>query len=308
MKKNVIILGLLIVLVIITAGDIPWTRILNYSLSIAEKINERQFVSRDVSIDGIEAEAVLMMDAKTGKVIYNEHGNQQMYPASTTKILTALIALEQGDPDDLITVGREVQIRTAGESSAYLQMGQRLSVRDLVAAMMLPSGNDAARAAAVYVARIHSGEELEVEEAMDYFANLMNARAKKLGARHSHFVNPHGLHDADHYTTAKDMALIAQAAMNNKTLRDIVRDSEYRAVSGNGDVVYQNRNKLLRSDSEYYYEGAIGMKTGYTDKAGYCLVTTAKREGKTLITVVLHSTEDGVWTDSRKLLDYGFDL
>lgn len=256
---------------------------------------------------GIQGEAAVLMDRDTGEMLFHKNDHKKMYPASTTKILTALIALERGNPDDKITVGDEVRMRTSDESSAGLIEGQTLRLRDLLAAMMLPSGNDAARTIALYVARQESGRELTAEDGIRYFADLMNERAQQVGANDSHFVNPHGLHERDHYTTAYDMALIAREAMSNNAFRQIVKQPKHRTVTVQSAWTYWNRNKLLQQGNEYYYEGANGIKTGFTSEAGYCLVASANKGDKNLISIVLHSTESGVWLDSRMLFDLGFD-
>lgn len=254
----------------------------------------------------VEGGAAVLIDAETGEELYGKNGDKRLYPASTTKILTALIALEQGELGDRIAVGDEVNLRTADESSAWLREGQLLTLRDLLSAMMLPSGNDAARTVARYVARKEKGTDVSAEESIRYFAGLMNEKARELGANRSHFVNPHGLHDPDQYTTARDMALIAQAAMKLEAFRDIVNEREYTAAFAASAVTYENRNQLLQPDSPYYLEEADGIKTGFTDEAGYCLVSSASRGGTRLIAVVLHSTQNSVWSDSRRLLQYGF--
>ncbi|MFD3261051.1 D-alanyl-D-alanine carboxypeptidase family protein [Paenibacillus lentus] len=281
----------------------------NLSPRAASFINKIETKWRGVKtpeLSGVEGKAVLVMDQATGKVIYGDNDKQKMYPASTTKILTALIVLEKGEPGEMVTIGQEARLRTADESTAGLAEGDRLSVKDLVAAMMLPSGNDAARTAAVYIAEKETGQKLDPEEAIAYFAGLMNQRAKELGAKKSHFVNPHGLHDPDHYTTTRDMAAIAKAAMSNEIFKDIVSEAIYYSQNAEEPAEFHNRNRLIQSDNEWYFQGANGIKTGYTEKAGYCLVGSAVRNDRELITVVLHSTELGVWSDSIKLLNYGF--
>lgn len=278
-------------------------------LRAAALMNDARAQWRGLSVPelrGMEGKAVLVMDRETGRILYAHNDKSKMYPASTTKILSALVVLERAQLDELVTVGREARLRTADESTAGLQEGDQLSVRDLVAAMMLPSGNDAARTAAVYVAEKDMGRKLEPEEAIAYFAGLMNQRANELGAKKSHFVNPHGLHDPDHYTTARDMAAIALAAMNHEAFREIVGEPvHYREGAGEA-AAFHNRNKLIQSDNEWYFQGANGIKTGYTEKAGYCLIGSAVQNDKELISVVLHSTELGVWSDSIRLLNYGF--
>lgn len=256
-------------------------------------------------LPGLEGEGMILLDEKTGEVLFSSQDTKRLYPASTTKILTALITLEKGNPDDLITVGKEVHLRTSDESSAGLKQGQKLQLRDLTSAMLLPSGNDAARTAARYIARIDSGQTMSPEESEVYFAKLMNQRAKEIGAKASHFVNPHGLHDSNHYSTAKDMALIAREAMKNPEFRTLVAESRHQSTDSK--TAFINRNKLI-SSGDYYFQGADGIKTGYTDEAGYCLVASASRDNRSLISVVLHSTAEGVWKDSSKLLNYGFGL
>jgi len=260
-----------------------------------------------VSAKALHSEAAIVIEASNGHVLYKNNEHKRLYPASTTKLLTAMIALEDGDPDSMITVGDEAHIRTEGESSAGLRRGQQLSLRDLVAAMMLPSGNDAARTVARYMARMKTGKKMPPEDGMAVFAGMMNARAKKLGATGSHFVNPHGLHDPDHYTTAADLALIAQKAYSNKLLREIVSQRELVIQTTGEPISLTNTNKLLQPGSEFYYNEAGGMKTGYTSDAGYCLISSAQRGDKQVIAVILHSTATDVWLDSKKLLEYGLD-
>jgi serine-type D-Ala-D-Ala carboxypeptidase (penicillin-binding protein 5/6) len=251
----------------------------------------------------IAGEAAVLINQDTGKILYSKNSEEQLYPASTTKILTALIVIEQGNLNDRVKVGKEVHMRESGESAAWIREGQVLTVRQLLAGLMLPSGNDAARTLAIYTAkRIKHSNGLTNEKALYYFAKEMNGKAKELGAKNSHFVNPHGLHDPNHFTTASDMGLIAKAAMSNPHFREIVSEKTY----SDRTITFQNRNKLIDSQSQFYYQGANGIKTGYTDEAGYCLVSSASKNGKHMISVVLHSSETQIWKDSISLLDKGF--
>lgn len=258
----------------------------------------------------IAATGAILIDAKSGDVLYHKNEMKRLYPASTTKVLTALVALEHGNPADLVTVGNEVNAEEPNESRAGLSPGQQLRLSDLLNALLLPSGNDAARAIAVYIGRKSAGNtKLSAAEATRTFASLMNARAKQAGATGSHFVNPHGLHDAHHYTTARDLALIAREAMKLGAFRQIVQRETYtvQVQSGTKPVLaLQNRNQLLRKDSGFYVQGINGIKTGFTDQAGYCLVSSAARGDASLIAVVLHSTSEDEWSDSQRLLEYGF--
>ena len=196
--------------------------------------------------------------------------------------MTALVTLERTDPDEVVTVPQEA----AGieGSSVYLRAGETLTVRDLLYGMMLQSGNDAAAALAVYV----SGSE-------DAFAAEMNRKARELGLKEIHFANPHGLDSEENYATAYSLGKLAAAAMKNPEFRKIVSSKSY---SGAGRT-FQNHNKLLWS-----YSGAMGVKTGYTRKAGRILVGCAERNGRRLISVTISDPQD--WNDHSRMLDYGF--
>lgn len=302
-RKMVFIAGFLIIILLLV--EVSSGNLKRHASALSQEIKMHWRHLNYPSLPGLEGEGILLMDEDTGDILFSINDTERLYPASTTKILTALITLEKGDPNDLITVGQEVHLRTPGESSAGLKQGQKLRLKDLAAAMLLPSGNDAARTAARYIARLDSGHSISPEAAEVYFAGLMNIRAKQLGAKSSNFVNPHGLHDPNHYSTAKDMAIIARAAMRNKDFRTIAAEQKHTAALSK--VTFSNRNKLIQSGSQYYFQGADGIKTGLTDEAGYCLVASASRSGRNLISVVLHSTAEGVWTDSSKLLEYGFE-
>jgi D-alanyl-D-alanine carboxypeptidase (penicillin-binding protein 5/6) len=272
----------------------------------ASATNDRVFATTKIT-----AEAAVLVDDSTGDILFKKNADRRMYPASTTKIVTALVALERTKLNESVTVGTEVEPEAPDESRAGLAPGQRLKMNDLLEAMLLPSGNDAARAVAVHVARKEAGNDsLSKDEAIRLFAQLMNVRVRKAGAKHSHFVNPHGLHDRDHYTTAGDLALIAREAMQLAAFRKVVKTDVYNAkpLKGDGAVLtFTNRNKLLQKDSGHYFDGATGIKTGFTDEAGYCLVSSAARGNKRLISVVMQATDSGVYDDSTHMLDYGFE-
>lgn len=251
----------------------------------------------------IQGKAGVLMDESSGKILYAKNANERLYPASTTKILTALIALEKANVNASVRIGNEVLLREPEESSAGLKPGQVLPLKVLLRAMLLPSGNDAARAIAVYIAKKDNNQpNMSSEAALDYFSKLMNAKAKQIGATHSHFVNPHGLHNPNHYSTAQDLAKIAREARKFKEFRKIVSEEVYKDSS----ETFYNRNELVNRSSQHYFDGADGIKTGFTDEAGYCLVSSASRNGKKLIAVVLHSSKENVWNDSTAMLEYGF--
>lgn len=228
------------------------------------------------------AESAVLMDAATGTVIYEKNADRRALIASTTKIMTALIALEHASPGDTL----EVPAEAAGieGSSMYLTAGQQVTVRDLLYGLMLKSGNDAAAALAIHCAG-----------SVTSFAELMNQKAAALGMRGTSFCNPHGLNAEGHYSTARDMALLTRAALKNEALSQIV-GSKYAKVGG---ITIKNHNRLLWS-----YPGADGVKTGYTANAGRCLVSSATRDGMRLIAVTLNDSND--WADHTAMLDHGF--
>jgi serine-type D-Ala-D-Ala carboxypeptidase (penicillin-binding protein 5/6) len=292
---------LLVLIAFVMLLNYPQIKQTLHSLFKKDEITQiNKGIDSDLSLTG---EAAVLLDSESGKMLFSKNAEEVLYPASTTKILTALIAIQNGNLDEEIRVGQEAFMKTPGESSAGLREGQVLTLQQLLKGLMLPSGNDAARTIAIYIAKKVSGDQyLGEQEAINYFAEIMNRKAKKLGATHSHFVNPNGLHDLDHFSTANDLALIAREAMKNSTFKKTVSSHIYSDQT----VAYNNRNKLLDTNSPYYYEGANGIKTGFTDEAGYCLVSSASRNGNELIVVVLKSSEENVWNDSISLLDQGF--
>ena len=221
------------------------------------------------------------------KVLYNDGANNKTFPASTTKILTALVVLDNLELGEKITIPKEA-VGIEGRS-LYLTEGEVLTVDDLLYGMMLRSGNDAATALALAV----SGNVAD-------FAKKMNERARECGATNSNFVNPHGLHHKDHYTTAYDLALITAEAMKYSYFCKIIMSQKARIGEEDSARVIANKNKMLR-----LYDGANGVKTGFTKNSGRCLVSSAKRGGMQLIAVVLNHGD--MWGDSISILDYCFD-
>nr|MBO2472465.1 D-alanyl-D-alanine carboxypeptidase [Bacillota bacterium] len=233
----------------------------------------------------LRAAAAVLVEANTGTILYahNEHERRPM--ASTTKIMTALVALENAALADRVTVSAQA-VRVTG-SDAGLRPGQEMTMLELLYALMLPSGNDAANVIAEHVAG-----------SQEAFADLMTRRAHELGATRTRFANAHGLDDPNHYSTAHDLALLSVTAMRFPTFRQVVRTPSFQAQSIG--LSWQNTNRLL-----WGFEGIEGIKTGTTSLAGYCLVAAASRDGMQLISVVLGSTDR--WSDSTRLLEYGFD-
>ena len=228
------------------------------------------------------ASSAILMDVDSGRVLYEQNADAKMLIASTTKILTALVAIREGDLNDVVTVSREAAY-TEG-SSMYLKVGEKLTLETLLYGLLLCSGNDAAVAIAEHI----SGSQED-------FAKLMNATAREIGMEHSSFANPNGLDDEQHYSTARDMAKLARAALENETL---MRIASTRSVTIGGRTM-TNHNKLL-----HYVDGCLGLKTGYTKAAGRTLVSCAEKNGQRLIAVTLQDGND--WADHQALYEYGF--
>jgi len=239
----------------------------------------------------VVGEAAVVIDSKNGQVLYEKNPHRRMYPASTTKTLTAIIALENSRLTDLVTISKDA-CNVEG-SAIGLQESEIISMEDLIYALMLYSGNDSAVAIAQHVGG-----------SVDSFVGLMNEKVAELGAVNTHFNNPNGLPDPDHYSTAYDLALIARYAMQNQEFRKIVatKTKNIKREDPKAQTYLLNHNKLL-----WQYEGAIGIKTGYTEAARQCLVAAAARQGRELIAVVLGSEGSGIWDDAKALLNYGFN-
>jgi D-alanyl-D-alanine carboxypeptidase (penicillin-binding protein 5/6) len=240
----------------------------------------------------ITGNAGILMDAKTGKVLYEKNAHLRMEPASTTKIMTAILALEKGDLSDVVVTGKEPTL--VDGTRIYLEEGEKLTLEQMLYAMLLNSANDAAVAIAEHI----GGN-------VPSFVKMMNEKAREIGARDTTFVNPHGLTDEGHLTTAYDLALMARYALVNfPEFRKIVATKTLN-IPWQGkewDRRLVNLNKLL-----WNYDGADGVKTGYTSSAGQTLVASATRNGWQLIAVVLKSRGRNIWSDAESLLNYGFD-
>lgn len=239
----------------------------------------------------IVGEGAALIDGRNGQFLYEKNPSQRFYPASTTKILTAVIALENGKLDARVKIPAEA-CNVEGSAIGIIE-GEQMSLEDLLYALLLNSGNDTAVAIAIHVAG-----------SVDKFTDLMNKKAAELGAVDSHFNNPNGLPDPNHYSTAHDMALISYYAMQNPEFRRIAA-TKIRTIERSdpdAQTYLENHNRLL-----WNYEGAIGLKTGYTEEAGQCLVSAADRNGREMLAVVMKSEGNNIWTDSTALLDYGFD-
>jgi len=244
---------------------------------------------------GLKCTSSLLMDGLTGEILYEQNADEQRYPASVTKIMTMVLILEAVDDgaislDDVVTVSEEAA--AMGGSQVYLYPGETRTVHEMLIAIAVGSGNDASYAMAEYVGGTYEN-----------FIDRMNERANQLGMTNTHFVNAHGLHDENHYTTARDLGLLAFHALSLPKFLEYTAIYEYEFRPDPKLLTLWNTNRLLK-----WYEGTDGMKTGYTSEAGRNLVATVKREGLRLISVVLGATErNGHFQESMKLLNYGFN-
>ncbi len=252
---------------------------------------------------------VILADVTNGKTLYEKNAAEKCYPASLTKLLTALVAADYVAADTPLTVGSEINLIDSQSSRAYLAIGTRLTMENMLQAMLLPSGNDAAYSIAVQVGRIIAGDEnLDKYAALARFCEQMNKKADALGCSNSHFLNPDGIHEAGHYTTAADMLKIATAALKNDLIAKVVATPKVNLTTLSGHRYnWNNSNRLINENNAYSYAGATGLKTGSTTEAGYCLAASAEREGKTCIAIVMGAkNESGRWEDASGLLDISF--
>lgn len=258
----------------------------------------------DISIN---SKAAVLVEYNTGKILYEKNSTQKMYPASTTKIMTALLVLENCTLTDMVTVSpTALESIPDGYVTCNLQVGEEISVEDLMYALMVPSANDAACVLAEHVAG-----------SVQAFSNMMNQKALDLGCTNTHFVNPNGIHDDAHYSTAYDMYLIANEAVKNPLLKKFITTTTYTLPATNKypntDRVLKTTNHLINpSSNAYYYEYAVGIKTGYTSQAGNCLISMASRDGLEFMSVTLGggTTSEGLnsrYIDTKKLFNYAYD-
>ena len=237
----------------------------------------------------LAARGAIVIDGPTGEPLYEKNADSPQYPASTTKVMTALLVIEEGNLEQQVEVTLEDS--KVPESGLNIKPGERFTRRQLLYGLMLKSANDVAHA----LGRDNAGS-------IEAFAAKMTQRAHELGAMNTSFRNPHGLHHPEHYTTARDLALIGRAAMQQPQFRQIVATLEYPWVTPTTVGQVKSHNRLL-----FEFPGCTGVKTGFTNPAQHALVSAALRDGREVISVVLHSTKLGKWEDSKLLLTYGFD-
>lgn len=236
----------------------------------------------------VSAQSAVLIDAHDDTILMGQLPNTRLPMASTTKIMTAIVAIENSDLNKIVKISDKA-VGVEG-SSIYLRKGEEIKMEDLLYGLMLESANDAAEAIAI-----------EVAGSVEKFADMMNKKAKELGLKDTHFMNPHGLDHEKHYTTAYELAKIASYALKNETFRKIVSTIKYVTKDKDGNYrVFINHNRMLR-----VYDGAIGVKTGYTKRSGRTLVSAAERDGLMLVAVTLNDPND--WRDHRNMLDFGFN-
>lgn len=235
------------------------------------------------------AEAVSLIDVQSGRILYSHQGDQPLRIASLTKVMTAIVAIENGNLDEQVKVSRNAYGKEG--SSIYLKLGEKMSLHHMLYGLMLRSGNDAATAIAEHIGGSVEG-----------FAFMMNEKAQELGMTHSNFMNPHGLDEEGHYASANDLAKLAAYALKNEVFKEIVKTKKIKVPNPYEpwDHVWYNKNRMLSM-----YEGADGVKTGYTKLAHRTLITSATRNGQQLAAVTLNDGSD--WIDHSKLFDYGFN-
>ncbi|ABK61910.1 MULTISPECIES: D-alanyl-D-alanine carboxypeptidase family protein [Clostridium] len=244
----------------------------------------------------VSADGVVLMDKNTGQILYSKNLDSPYPPASTTKIMTALLALEKCNLDDVVTIGKNAT--DIDGSKIYIFEGEKLTIRDLLYSLLLQSANDCAVALAEHI----SGSTQE-------FVKLMNTRAKELGCKNTNFVNPHGLYDDKHRTSARDLALILRELSKHEDFKKIATTQVYVINPTNKEPNKRfigNKDKLVLKRSKCYYEGCEGGKTGYTIQSKHSFVATATRDNKSLIAVLLHDAKHTYWDDVINLFNFGF--
>lgn len=250
------------------------------------------------------SDADILIDAKTGNILYENNAYEKLYPASTTKLMTAILTLENCKLTDTVTVDRNaLNGIPPSYTIADLRPDEKLSVEQLLNVLLIPSANDAANVLAYHIAG-----------SLDNFSVMMNKKAEELGCKNTHFLNPSGIHNDDHYSTAYDMGLIGKYAYQFEEIKNIAQKQKYSLpdLPDGTQRIFKSTNTLLNTSNEYYYQHATGLKTGYTDKAKSCIVATAKKDNMELLCVVLGGKKLENKTCERELdcinlFEYGFN-
>lgn len=259
--------------------------------------NDYEITETDLDIASTSA---ILIDSNSGAVIYSKDADKQMYPASTTKIVTAILTIENGNLNDITTVSKTaISPIPSGYSTAYLVEGEEISIQDLLETLLIHSANDSANVLAEYI----SGS-------IDEFVNLMNQKVYELGCKNTHFTNTNGIQNENHYSTSEDLAIIAKYCMNNQIFRKIVsmENCTISATNKSGKRIFQNTNDSILKNSKYYRDDCIGIKTGYTSQAKNCIISACKKDDMELIAVLLYSpTLNDRYSDLEKLFEYGYE-
>lgn len=253
----------------------------------------------------VTADAAVLMDVESGAILYGKQMDKKEYPASITKIMTAVLALENGDiENDKVLFSQEsIDFLEPGDAHIGMTPGEEISLKDAMYGMLLASANEASYAIAENI-----GNKLGI--GYDGFLELMTTRAKELGCENSHFENVNGLHDENHYVSARDMAIMGAAAYQYDVFREIIRTPQHTIPVTNlmpEERTFQQNHKMIYERNQYYYEGCTGGKTGYTDQARTTLISFAEKNGMKLVCVVLRTRGEQAYTDTAALFDYGFD-
>ena len=278
-------------------NETGWYRI-DFEDTVGYVCDEYMVDECPVEAPTIVAEAAIVYDVDTGEVLYEKNADKRMYPASLTKIMTTLIACERGGLDEMVTFSENCKAIPYDSSIYGVRVGETVTLKDSLHMLMLVSANDVG----VGIAEHISGTEAE-------FAKLMTKRAKELGANNTNFVNSHGYHDENHYTTARDLMLITLAGLKSEDFVRVWEALEYTVPATNKvsrPTKIKNIHKMLCEDLAQYYEYALGGKTGFHDDAGRCAITTAKKDGRTLLCVTMKSTKANQYKDGEKLFEYCF--
>jgi D-alanyl-D-alanine carboxypeptidase (penicillin-binding protein 5/6) len=269
-----------------------FTIILTLLLLISAFTNNNYAKADENNELSLETESVILIEENSGTILYEKGANQKMYPASLTKVATAIYALEKGKLEDIVTVSKNA--READGTRVYLEEGEQVTLEKLIQGLLINSGNDAGIAIAEHL-------DGSVE---NFAASINQFLIEKVGVTDTNFMNPHGLFDSEHYTNASDLSLITKYALKNQTFKEIIGTKELQWKGASWDTTLYNHHKLLR---EMPYEGIVGGKTGFVDESGHTLVTIAEREGLSLIAVTLKSQSQTIaYRDTVELLDFGF--
>lgn len=315
MKKFSALLAILLAAGVITGcGKIDLTDSKtdkNYSdIKITPLNSSTETSSEDIFVPDdnfVECEAAVCYDLNKDEIIYEKNLNKPIYPASLTKLLTALVAVKYLDSSYICTVGGEIEQVAEDSSRAWLSQGEKYMRDDLLAAMLVPSGNDAAYTVAANVVKKVYGNDISVYDANGYFSVLMNNYAADLGCTDTHFTVPDGYHDPEHVTTCADMLKIAAAAAKEPAITAITSTQLSVVYDLDGYTHSWENGNLLLTDPYIEYT-ALGLKTGYTDEAGFCFAGLAEKDGKKIITLAFGCGVEYRYEDTLKLMDLGFDL